>query len=76
MYGTVVDITPQKIALEELKESEAKFRLLANAMPQMIWTADKNGNLNYFNQAVYDYSGLEFKEIENRGWLSLYIRKK
>jgi PAS domain S-box-containing protein len=69
MYGTVVDVTPQKIALEEIKESEAKFRLLANAMPQMIWTADKNGNLNYFNQAVYDYTGLEFKEIANSGWL-------
>jgi PAS domain S-box-containing protein len=71
MYGTVVDVTPQKIALEEIKESESKFRLLANAMPQMIWTADKLGNLNYFNQAVYDYSGLPIKEIENSGWLSM-----
>jgi PAS domain S-box-containing protein len=71
MYGTVVDVTPQKIALEEIKESEAKFRLLANAMPQQIWTADKNGNLNYFNQAVYDYSGLNYNDVENKGWLSI-----
>jgi PAS domain S-box-containing protein len=71
MYGTVVDITPQKIALEEIKESEAKFRLLANAMPQLIWTTDKNGNLIYFNQAVYDYSGLGFEELKTRGWLSI-----
>jgi PAS domain S-box-containing protein len=71
MYGTVVDITPQKIALEEIKESEAKFRLLANAMPQLIWTTDNNGNLNYFNQAVYDFSGLGFEELKNRGWLSI-----
>jgi PAS domain S-box-containing protein len=70
MYGTVVDATQQKIALEEIKESEAKFRLLANAMPQQIWTADKKGNLNYFNKAVYDYSGLKFKDIENRGWVT------
>ena len=71
MYGTVVDVTSQKIALEEIKESESKFRLLANAMPQLVWTADKNGNLNYFNQAVYNYSGLEFKDIENNGWISI-----
>ncbi len=71
MYGTVVDITQQKIILEEIKESESKFRLLANAMPQLIWTTDKNGNLNYFNQAVYDYSGLGFEELKNRGWLSI-----
>jgi PAS domain S-box-containing protein len=71
MYGTVVDTTPQKIALEEIKESEAKFRLLANAMPQQIWTADKNGSLNYFNQAVYNYSGLSLRDIESNGWLSI-----
>ncbi len=70
MYGTVVDVTERKFALEEIKESETKFRLLANAMPQQIWTADKKGNLNYFNQAVYDYSGLKFRDIENRGWVS------
>ena len=71
MYGIVQDTTSQKIALEELKESEAKFRLLANAMPQLIWTTDKNGYLNYFNQAVYDFSGLGFEELKNRGWLSV-----
>jgi hypothetical protein len=71
MYGIVQDITTQKIALEELKENESKFRLLANAMPQLIWTTDKNGNLNYFNQAVYDFSGLSFEELKNRGWLAI-----
>jgi len=69
MYGTVVDITTQKIALEEIKESESKFRLLANAMPQLIWTTDKIGNLNYCNQAIYDFTGLSFEELKNRGWL-------
>jgi len=71
MYGTVVDITPQKIALDEIKESEAKFRLLANAMPQQIWTADNKGNLNYCNQAVFDFSGLSFSDLEKRGWTSI-----
>jgi PAS domain S-box-containing protein len=71
MYGTVVDVTPQKIALEELKESEAKFRLLANALPQQIWTAGKNGRLSYFNEAVYDFTGLNFTDMENKGWVSI-----
>jgi PAS domain S-box-containing protein len=71
MYGTVLDFTLQKIALDEIRESEAKFRLLANAMPQLIWTTDKNGNLNYFNQAVFDYSGLSFEELRNKGWISI-----
>jgi PAS domain S-box-containing protein len=71
MYGIVQDTTAQKVSLEELKESESKFRLLANAMPQLIWTTDKNGYLNYFNQAVYDFTGMEFEELKNRGWLSV-----
>ena len=71
MYGIVQDITPQKIAFEELMESESKFRLLANAMPQLIWTTDKFGYLNYFNQAVYNFSGLGFEELKNRGWLAV-----
>jgi PAS domain S-box-containing protein len=71
MYGTAIDITPQKIALEEIKESEAKFRLLANAMPQQIWTADRKGILNYFNQAVFDYSGKKFEELQKEGWSSI-----
>jgi len=71
MYGTVIDITPQKLALEELKESEGKFRLLANAMPQHIWTADNKGKLNYFNQAVFEYTGMGAKDLENDGWLSI-----
>ncbi len=71
MYGTVLDVTPQKIALEEIRESESKFRLLANAMPQLIWTTDKIGNLNYFNEAVHDFSGLSFEDLKNRGWLAV-----
>ncbi len=71
MYGIIQDTTAQKISLEELKESEAKFRLLANAMPQLIWTTDKQGYLNYFNQAVYDFSGLGLEELQNRGWLAV-----
>jgi PAS domain S-box-containing protein len=71
MYGTAIDITPQKIALEEIKESEAKFRLLANAMPQQIWTADRKGILNYFNQAIFDYSGKKFEELQKEGWSSI-----
>jgi hypothetical protein len=71
MYGIVQDVTKQKLALEELKESESKFRLLANAMPQLIWTTDKYGYLNYFNQAVYDFSGLSYEELKNRGWLAV-----
>ena len=71
MYGTVLDTTEQRIFLENLKENETRFRLLADSMPQFVWTADPQGNLNYFNLAVYNYSGLTPLEIERGGWLQI-----
>ncbi|MEO8238143.1 MAG: PAS domain-containing protein [Flavobacterium sp.] len=52
------DVTLQVIARNVIEESEKKFRLLADSMPQHVWTGDAMGNLNYFNQSVYTYSGI------------------
>lgn len=69
--GTVLDITEKRVALEELKDSEKKFRLLADSMPQLIWTGNLQGELNYFNRSVYEYSGLTPEDIEKHGWLQI-----
>ncbi len=69
--GTVLDITEKRKVLEDLKNSEQKFRLLADSMPQLIWTADVEGTLNYFNQSVYDYSGLTPEYIAENGWIQI-----
>ncbi|MES2546001.1 MAG: PAS domain S-box protein [Bacteroidota bacterium] len=71
MMGIIRDITLEKNHQLEIEESEQKFRLLADSMPQHIWTADVEGNLNYFNQSVYDYSGLTPKQVEELGWLEI-----
>jgi PAS domain S-box-containing protein len=71
MYGLVIDITEQKNIIEELKGNEVKFRLLADSMPQFVWTADINGNLNYYSKSVYDYSGLSVAQINKDGWLQI-----
>ncbi|WP_264537276.1 PAS domain-containing protein [Flavobacterium sp. N1736] len=71
MIGTIMDITDEKNNQEVLMKNEAKFRLLANSMPQHIWISDALGNINYFNQSVYSYSGLPIDEIEQNGWLQI-----
>lgn len=71
MIGTVMDITDEKNSQQILMKNEAKFRLLADSMPQLIWTSDTLGNLNYFNETVYKYSGLSKEEIEKNGWLQI-----
>lgn len=71
MVGTIRDITTEREAQLLLIKNEQKFRLLADSMPQHIWTADTEGNLNYYNQSVFDYSGLSLKEIYEKGWLDI-----
>ena len=66
-----VDVTEQVINRKKIEASEARFRLMADAMPQFVWTSDVNGNLNYFNQAVYNYSGLSEEQIQKEGWLQI-----
>jgi PAS domain S-box-containing protein len=69
--GTVQDITVQWAVRLQIEESEARFRLLADFMPQLIWTGGNDGNLTYYNQAVYDYSGLTHEQIRLDGWLHI-----
>ena len=71
MVGTVMDFTIEKEIQQVLMKNEKKFRLLADSMPQLIWTSDTLGNLNYFNETVYNYSGLTKEEIEKNGWLQI-----
>ena len=68
---TIIDVTDHVEARQKIEKSEQKFRLLADSMPQFIWTSDPQGNLNYFNQSVYDYSGLTPDQINKDGWIQI-----
>jgi PAS domain S-box-containing protein len=71
LIGTIRDATEEKHHQLELIEREEKFRLLADSIPQLVWTADAGGNINYFNKSVLDYSGLHLKQIIKDGWIQL-----
>lgn len=71
MLGTTVDITEAKLFTEKLEKSEERFRLLANEIPQLIWTADSKGKVYYYNEAIFSYSGLSRETLYNEGWLKI-----
>ena len=55
--------------LAELRrESEERYRFLAEAQPDQIWTAMPNGELDYVNQRVLDYFDTSFSERVAAGW--------
>ena len=56
--GTTRDITEVREAEEALSASEDRFRRLAESMPQLVWTANALGHIEYYNSQGEEYDGL------------------
>lgn len=55
-------------AREALRESEAQYRFLAEAIPVLIWTSQPNGELDYVTERVAEYFGIPAEKILRDGW--------
>ena len=49
-------------------ESEQRFRTLAEAMPQIVWTAGPDGAVDYYNRRWFSFTGISREEGEGWGW--------
>jgi PAS domain S-box-containing protein len=65
------DVNERRVAQEILRASEAQFRTLAQAMPNHVWTARPDGQLDWFNERVYEYSGVKSGTLGAGGWSTL-----
>jgi PAS domain S-box-containing protein len=59
------DITQRKKAAEQLRASEERFRQLADSMPQIVWTAGPDGQVDYYNARWYEFTGLPEGDLQH-----------
>ena len=62
------EIAARKQAEQSLRESETRFRTMANAIPQLAWIAKADGYLFWYNQRRYDYTGSTPEQMKGWGW--------
>ncbi|MEO7167121.1 MAG: PAS domain S-box protein [Chthoniobacterales bacterium] len=69
--GFIRDITDRKMVETTLRESRAEQRLITEAIPQQVWTAQPDGTLDYVNNRVVEYFGRTREEVVGSGWLDV-----
>ncbi|BAI61618.1 putative histidine kinase [Methanocella paludicola SANAE] len=62
----------RKRAEEALRESEERFRALADNIPNLAWMANADGWIFWYNRQWYDYTGTTLEEMQGWGWQKVH----
>ncbi|MFZ0817019.1 MAG: diguanylate cyclase [Candidatus Sulfotelmatobacter sp.] len=54
--------------LNTAQERELYFQTMAEAVPEILWTADPSGGDDFFNRRCFDYTGMTFEQLRGAGW--------
>lgn len=71
-FGTATDVHDLRQAEEALRESEARFRTITEAMPQMVWSARADGQTDFFNARWYEFTGVPEEASQGDAWRDLF----
>lgn len=71
LIGVSRDMTERKAIEDALRVSEEQYRELANAIPQIVWTASPDGSLTHLNSKVVEYTGVAETDLTGWSWQSV-----
>ena len=68
MKAIVVDTSDRRLAKKSARQSPGRFRFMAESIPQKIFTAKPNGDVDYLNQQWTEFTGMSSDEVKEWGW--------
>ena len=71
LVGVFEDVTRRVLAEQTLRTSESQFRTLAQSIPHHVWTAQPDGQLDWFNDRTYAYAGEADRGLDGEAWAAL-----
>ncbi len=71
MIGVNIDVTDERAAENALRDSEARFRAMADSAPAPIWVIDAPGRVEFVNNAMCAFVGKSVAEFRDDTWISL-----
>ncbi len=70
-FITLRDDTERQVAEQALRESELRFRLIADTAPALIWMSDAEANITFVNRWYYEIFGRPAEELLGDGWMAI-----
>jgi PAS domain S-box-containing protein len=68
LFGVGIDITERKRAEDAHREHERSLEQMAAAFPQLVWMANADGGVFWYNQQWFEFTGTTLEEMEGWGW--------
>ena len=72
VLSAIVDITERKQMESAMRDSEERFRMMANSIPQLACIARADGHIIWFNRRWYEFTGTTPAQMEGWGWQSVH----
>jgi PAS domain S-box-containing protein len=72
ILALAIDVTDKVLGRNEIERSRDRFNTILETLPQIAWTADSQGKINYITQRWYDYTGQSRNAGLGDGWIKMF----